>query len=69
MAVPTCPSCKSITFETSEFTPKPYKYKLLAVHCSVCGAIAAIIDYYNVNKQIDNLTETIESIQAKLNKP
>lgn len=68
MSIPTCASCKSTMFEVAEFTPDGYTYKLVAIHCKLCGAIATVIDFYNVNMQLDNLREMVEDIQRKVNK-
>ena len=55
MALPSCPKCSGHTFQQSEFSPSRGKFKLTAVHCSTCGAIVGVLDYYNLG----NLLVTI----------
>jgi hypothetical protein len=66
MAVPICPSCKSSLFETADFTPQGYRHRLLSVHCSNCGSIAAILDHHSDGKQLDHLANLVESLNARL---
>lgn len=66
MAVPVCPSCKSSLFETAEFTPQGYKHRLVSIHCSNCGSIAAILDHHNLSTRLDRLENLVESLKTKI---
>lgn len=66
MAVPVCPSCKSSLFETAELTPQGYKHRLLSVHCTNCGSIAAVLDQHGIGARLDRLENLVESLVTRL---
>lgn len=59
MAIPTCPKCDNRSFMTTEFEPLKSAFKLIAVHCSKCGAVVGVVDYYNIGSQLKKLAEKL----------
>ena len=59
MAIPRCPKCESSSFENSEVEPRRSNFKLIFVHCSSCGAVVGVVDYYNIGAEL-------KEIRAKL---
>lgn len=59
MALPTCPKCDSRVFRLTEFEPLESKFKLNAVHCSSCGAVVAVLDYYNTGAMLDKIMKRL----------
>lgn len=59
MARPKCPKCENTTFLNSEVTPQGSNFVLTFVHCSSCGAIVGVMDYYNIGQQIRELAKAL----------
>jgi hypothetical protein len=52
MAIPTCPKCPSHIFAVTEFEPIGANFKHMAIHCSSCGAVVGVMDYYNIGNML-----------------
>lgn len=61
MAIPKCPKgdCTSTVFSVSEFEPSGSRFRLMAVHCSRCGAVVGVMDFFNIGAQVNKIGEKL----------
>jgi hypothetical protein len=59
MARPTCPKCDNARFQVSEIEPMNSNFKLMATHCTSCGAVVGVSDYYNIGTLIHKLAKAL----------
>jgi len=59
MALPSCPKCDNRTFSLEEISPARSNYKFSAICCSHCGAIAGVVDFFNIGQLIHNLAKKL----------
>ncbi len=59
MATPRCVKCDSTRFEATMLEPANSRFKLLAVHCASCGAVAGFMDYWNIGNYVKKIAEKL----------
>lgn len=59
MAIPTCAKCGNTTFENTVVSPEGSNFNLTFVHCSSCGAVVGVTDFYNTGQQIKALAKAL----------
>jgi hypothetical protein len=61
MAYPTCPKpgCDGRHFSMTTIEPSGSAVKVQAVHCSKCGAVVGISDYWNVGGLVRQIAEKL----------
>ena len=60
MASPSCPKCNHKSFSSSPITPKGFNGKVLAIHCSKCGAVVGIAEANDIAGLIQGLAEALK---------
>jgi hypothetical protein len=59
MAIPICAKCENTTFEITLVSPAGSNFKYNLVHCSDCGAVVGVTDFYNTGQQILDLAKAL----------
>lgn len=67
MALSSCPKCDSHSFEMKVVEPRDSNYKLNFVQCASCGAVAGVLDYFNVGARLAKQDEALKKIARALN--
>lgn len=57
--MPNCPRCKHAHFTVSEITPTGSNFKFNAIHCSACGCVVGVVDYFNIGQVLHNLAKAL----------
>lgn len=66
MAISTCIKCghQPMRFELTEIEPFNSRYKMFAVQCMNCGAVAGVTEYRNTNVSIDALKKSLSEVES-----
>ena len=69
MPSPKCPDskCPGRTFSMQEIVPVGSNYKVMAICCSVCGAVLSTEPYANTAAMLSKQNEALKLIAAALN--
>ena len=67
MALPSCPKCNNHLFEIHQAEPSGSAYKLMFVQCSSCGAVAGVLDFFNIGAKLSKQDEALKKIARALN--
>jgi predicted nucleic-acid-binding Zn-ribbon protein len=59
MAYPCCPKCGHRHFATTEIEPTGTTFKHSAIHCSSCGAVVAVMDFYNLGTILKKIAKKL----------
>lgn len=60
MAMPTCPHCKSHRLAITEDVPSGSSFRLLILHCGVCGAPFGALDFFNIGERLNEIEAKLE---------
>lgn len=63
MAMPKCPKCDFLVFETVEFEPAGSRFKLISVQCARCGCVVGVLDYMNIGYEVGALAKKVLEIE------
>ena len=66
MALSCCPKCDNEFFEMVEVEPGNWRFKVMFVQCTSCGAVVGSMDYFNLSTLILELKEKLDSVELKL---
>jgi transcription elongation factor Elf1 len=58
VTIPTCVECGSTTFQNTAVSPQS-NFELTFVHCSSCGAVVGVMDFYNIGQKIKDLAKAL----------
>lgn len=61
MAISKCPKdgCGSSSFEAKELKVRDSGFRLIAIQCSVCGAIVSVLDFLNIGSALGKIADKL----------
>jgi predicted nucleic-acid-binding Zn-ribbon protein len=66
MAFPTCVKCGLTVFELSEYIPTGSRFKFYFIHCSGCGGVVGVTEFYHVGTRLAKIQQLVTAIAKRL---